>query len=203
MVTVEVVGLKDVKKLLLDMPEVGRKVVSRSINDTTRKTKTNISKTVRLKSTVKASYAKEQITVSRKARVNDLVGAVKVRGNKIKAIGYRSSQNKKGVRTKVFKQSDPIVYPRAFIAKMKSGHKGVFWRKKADNPTNKYPAVTNTISKVNNLRLYRRLPIEELYSYSIPELVDDDRVWTDIQENAKNYLDDRISHHYSYYIGRV
>ena len=185
--SIEIIGLKEVQQLIKDMPEVGKKTVSTSINRTATHVKSVVSSTVRTFSTVKAKYAKASMVIPRKATVSSLNSRIVISGKRIKLIGYSVSQTKKGVMARIFKSGSRTLRPRAFIATMKNGHKGVFWRKYKDDLSGK---------------LVHRLSITELTDLSVPQLVNDDRVWDDLQEEADETLQKELSKNYDYYMSK-
>ena len=185
MPAITVVGLEEVQQLIEDMPEVGKKTLATSINRTVTHLKSVVSQTVRTFSTVKAKYAKSSMIVPKKARVNSLNSSLVITGKRIPLIGYQARQTKKGVNARIFKAGELKLRPRAFIATMKNGHKGVFWRKYARGD-----------------KLVGRLSITELTDLSIPELVNDSRVWEDLQDEADETLQKELDKNYQYYTNK-
>jgi len=184
-VSIEVIGVDEVLSLLNNMPEIGKKVVSASINKTTTHTKSEVTKTVRLKSTVKAKAAKSSMSVPKKASVNSLNSSIVIKGDKIPLIGYQTSKTKKGIKARIFKTAPLTLRPHSFYAIMKNGHKGVFWRDKASSG-----------------RLVARLGITELKDKSVPELVDDPEIWNDIQNDADIFLQRQLSNNLDYFLNQ-
>ena len=185
MPAIEVIGLSEVQQIIRDMPEVGKKTVSTSINKTTTHVKSVTSQTVRTFSTVKASYAKASMVIPKRATVNSLNSSVQISGKRISLIGYQTSQTKKGIKARIFKSGALTLRPHSFIAVMKSGYKAVFWRDK----------------KLGG-GLVGRLGITELKDLSIPELVNDNRVWNDLQEDADEFLQAQLAKNYEYYMSK-
>ena len=178
--------MEDVQRLIREMPEIGRKAASRSINRTATHTKTDVSKKVREKSTIKASYVKAQVSIPKKATANNVSSSVVISGKRIALIGYQISQTKKGVKARIFKGDPLVLRPRSFVAVMKTGHKGVFWRKFDSGGG-----------------LVDRLSITELTDRSIPELVNDDKVWLVVQRDADKYLQIELNRNIKFYLDKA
>lgn len=183
--SIEIIGLEEVQQLIKDMPEVGRKTVATSINRTATHTKSNVSTKAREKSTVKAKYAKASIVIPGKATVNILNSRVVITGKRIPLIGYQTSKTKKGVKARIFKSGSLKLRPRSFIAIMKNGHKGVFWRDWENDGSG---------------FLVHRLGITELTDLSIPQLINDQRVWVSVQKDADETLQKELEKNLKYFM---
>lgn len=185
MASIEVIGLDEVQKLLREFPnEIGRKTISTSINRTTTHVKSVVSGTVRTYSTVKASAAKAVMVIPKKATVSSLNSKVVISGNKIPLIGYQTSKTKKGIKARIFKSGSLVLYPYSFYA-IANGRKAVYWREKKQDGS-----------------FVARYDITELKGFSIPELVNDDRVWNDLQEDADEFLQKELDKNSTYYLSK-
>ncbi|MCU7836142.1 MAG: phage tail protein [gamma proteobacterium symbiont of Taylorina sp.] len=182
---IEIKGLEEVQAMIKDMPRIAKMTIATSINRTATHAKSVTSQTVRTFTTVKASYAKASMKIPSKASMNKLNSKLVITGERIPLIGYQTSKTKKGIKARIFKFGALTLRPHSFYAIMKSGHKGVFWRdKKADGS------------------LVGRLGITELKDLSVPELVDDNRVWDDLQEDASETLDKELAKNLAYYMDK-
>jgi len=127
---------KTFKEIQGDLKKIGkgsRKVAIRSLNKTLPGVRTDLTREIRKEVTLGAKEIRSIIKVFKahadKARVE---GAVMVEGEKrFSLMKYRPKprQTKLGVKVKVKPQSSPALLRHAFIATMKSGHEGVFWRR--------------------------------------------------------------------------
>jgi hypothetical protein len=120
-------------------------VVVRSMNRAIRK-----AQTVAVKSMAQALPALRQRTIRQAtalklARRNDWVAATSAKGGRIPIMDLQARQTQRGVTYRA--QGGRRLIPGAFIARMSSGHAGVFKRKGRS-----------------------RLPIQELYGPSIPRV---------------------------------
>src|SRR5512139_1372286 len=87
------------------------------------------SKRVRARKRIKASYVRKALTM-RRARGSDLARlewAVDVSGDAVPLVAYPARQTKKGVSVEVNRGKRTLL-KGAFVATMRSGHKGVFRR---------------------------------------------------------------------------
>ena len=175
--------------MIKEMPEVGKQTVSRSINRTASHTKSVVSQTVRTFTTVKAKYAKAKMIIPKKATVNSLNSKVVISGKRLPLISYMVRQTKKGVTGRIFKSGSIILYPRAFISAIPTPgggvHQGVFWRKFESSGF-----------------LVHRLGITELTDYSIPDLVNDKRVWDDLRDEADETLKKELETNLKYFMDK-
>jgi hypothetical protein len=97
------------------------------------------------------------VNITRKPTASSLVGEVRIKNKAIALADYLGErQTKKGVTVKVSRRGGRKLIPRAFIATMKSGHRGIFWRKKGSGPTG----------------LAGRLPIDELFAKTVMAALD-------------------------------
>jgi len=216
--TIEINGLDDALKAIGSMKTVARKAVTRSINRTASKVKTEISTKARSETTVKAKFAKAGITIPRKATLSNMASKVRVSGKRIPLIGFSARQVKKGVSGRIFKSEKIILRPRAFIATMRSGHKGVFWRDKRSKGESKQGkawrgdmrsfyimlrAVKLKYPKASNRDLSVRLGITELHGPALPDLIKNQKVWGKIQQEANTKLLDELDHNMNYYMSKL
>jgi hypothetical protein len=127
--SIEVIGAADLKRAIAGATLAERKAVNRSINRATTRLKTQVSVKSREKTTVKAAYAKKGISIPFRSSVNKLGSKVVISGRNIPLIGFSGHrQTSKGVTGRIYKDEPRILRPRAFIATMRSGHTGIFWR---------------------------------------------------------------------------
>lgn len=88
------------------------------------------SKRVRARKRIKASYVRRALTVERPkgSNVAALAWTVKVSGEAVPLVAYPARQTKKGVSVEVNRGKRTLL-KGAFIATLKSGHKGVYRRR--------------------------------------------------------------------------
>lgn len=162
------------------MPRVAGKVLSRSLNKTLNGVKTDASAEIRKelnvkKETVDSTFRLQKATASR------LSASIESTGRPLplsKFLGTK--QTKKGVSVKVKKDRSRKVIPHAFMATMKSGHVGVFWR----------------VGK-------ERLPISQRFSSRVPDVFSNESVMNIVLKKANERLHKNINHELDYELGTM
>ncbi len=139
---------------------------SRAGGDAIRRIRTTGSRKVRERKRMKAGKVREALPlvfpVSK--RLNDLVWRMKVSGKAIPVIAYPGAREvRKGVSVGINRGKRKVI-PSAFIAVMKSGHRGVFRRKTKGG---------------------KRLPIQELYSSTVADVFKDQDMIPSLQEEGQ------------------
>lgn len=126
-------------------------VMRRALNKTIVSARTQAVKFVRAEVNLKAKTVTGQMKVT-KANFRRLSASLNVKGSPIPLTEYdaRESNKGKGTTFRVRKKGARERYPHAFIATMKSGHRGVFERRKF------------------GLKRVGRLQIDERFGPSVP-----------------------------------
>lgn len=117
--------------------------IPRALNRAAASSRTFMGRNMASDMTLKVSTVREQLKIAN-ATMNRPVAQVSVTGARIPLYDFGARQTKRGVTARTGKSGRQL-YPSAFIAKMRSGHIGVFKR------TTK-----------------KRLPIVELHGASLP-----------------------------------
>lgn len=119
----------------------------RALNKTATTVRAEAARRIRSEYSIKTSAAKDQMAI-RRATARDVRSAIVVSGRPIPLIEFSANQTKRGVSVKI--KGARKVITHAFIARMRSGHRGVF------------------IREIINGKRGARLPIRELFSLSLP-----------------------------------
>lgn len=172
------------------------RVIMRSVNKTMPGVRTDIVAEVRKSQNVKAGAVRKQIKVN-KASVTDLRASVDVgrdafgrpvygRGLGLPIIGYSGPrQTKKGVTVEIRKGQGRKLVKGAFVATMKSGHKGVFKRR-------------------GSSRLRDRVePIKELFTTSVPDALSNGPALATVMVKGQVRLDKNINHETDYLLSQI
>ena len=133
------------------------RAISKAGGDAARYLRTGSSRLVRQRKRIKAGRLQRGLVLrfpSRGAGLADLAWRMDVSSEAFPAIDYPVRQTKRGVRIQVNVGSSKLI-KGAFIARMKSGHRGVFTRE-----------------RVGGARV-RRLPIKEAFSSRIVDVFQD------------------------------
>lgn len=161
--------------LLAGIPKGAERVFSSAINRGLSHTKTQAFKRVKTVYTVKQSALNEATTTKiQKASTGNLAGYVSFSGVKIPLYKFQVTpkEPRKGqkVRAAVMKGGG-ATFDSAFIAKMRSGHIGIFER------------ITS-----------RRLPIEEKMGLSAAQMVKNEVIMDQLTKEAQEKVDERLKH---------
>jgi hypothetical protein len=161
--------------LLAGIPKGAERAFSNAINRGLSHTKTQAFKQVKTVYAVKQSALNEATTTRvQKASTGNIAGYVSFSGVKIPLYKFQVTpkEPRKGqkVRAGVMKGGG-ATFDSAFIAKMKSGHIGVFER------------VTS-----------KRLPIEEKMGLSAAQMVQNEDIIDKLTKEAQEIVDERLKH---------
>jgi len=157
-----------IQDMFSGMKTIGEKVLSRSLNKTLTGVRTDASTEIRKVLNAKQAAVNETFSLN-KATTKKMTASIVSTGKPLGLIDFvGTTQKLKGVSVLVTKGGKRKIIPGTFIATMKSGHKGVFWRdwhgmKKPKNARIKYGALP---------RQYR-LPISERFAPRVPDYLGD------------------------------
>lgn len=149
------------------------RAMSRAVNKSLTGARTDFVNETRQILNLKAKFVRDTAKMNR-ATFKKLQGSLQAKSDSIPLIQFAGRQVKAGVTVSVLKGQPRTLIRHAFIATMKSGHQGIFWREQ------KHPGV-NVISKprpefgrlpdTEKAKKYR-LPIKELFGPSIEAVFD-------------------------------
>lgn len=180
---IEVKNIDEIERRLGNLKKKAPNVIANAINRTVTNIKKNMASETSKKYNITSTDVKKTISISRASRSN-LIGKTVSKSSPIVLSKFKVSPNSpvkygnKGKRTpKVYKVSvrkgkadkKLDADPKAFIAIMKSGHKGLFVRT-TDNS----------------------LPIKQLYGPSVPQMIKNEDSMKKIEEEAQSTLNKRI-----------
>jgi hypothetical protein len=173
-------------------------------NNTLSTTKTATSKEIRNHVTAKATAVNKTLTIKKMFK-SDMSANITCTGKPLPLISYQVSQVVRGVNVKVLVSGSKKLVEHAFIATMKSSHKGVFWRTDTRRGTSKrFPVGKRTAIPPPRARSgYEiahgignfQLPIHELYGPRVPDVLTKESVMTPILLEAAQYLEKRLDYH--------
>lgn len=158
---------RSLKKLEIGLAQ---KAISRSLNRSIGGVQTDASRAVRQELTLKAKDVRKDLRV-RRARPRGLEAALDVTIRPTGLIKFRARDTTRGVTVQVKRRAGRKRLPKAFIAQMKSGHKGVFTRRKGVG----------------------RLPVGELFSTAPGQYLDDESVLAPIGDAAQRRFTKELS----------
>lgn len=176
MITVDAKQLERAEELLKNIPDGVLKAVVNAINRAAESARTEAVRKVRERYYVKAKDVRETIRII-KATYENQAAVIYAKGSPLTLSKFRitpskpsTKRRKKPIIARVVRgEGGPI--PGAFVARMQSGHIGVF--KRAGKT---------------------RLPIQELYGPSVPQMLGHESVTEYVEEKAKEKLEERLEH---------
>lgn len=161
--------------LLAGIPKGAERAFSAAINQGLSHTKTQAFKQVKKVYAVKQSALNEATkTRAQKASTGNLAGYISFSGVKIPLYKFQVTPKTPGTGKKVragVMKGGGAVFESAFIAKMESGHTGIFER------------ITS-----------RRLPIEEKMGLSAAQMVQNEVIMDQLTQEAQEKVDERLNH---------
>jgi hypothetical protein len=177
-------------------------VTMRSVNKTLTGVKTDASSAIREKLNVKKSAVDETFKITKATTLN-LTAKFQSTGKPLALtdfIGTRQVQ--KGVSVQVRKDKSRTILQRGFIATMKSGHEGVFWREWQWH--NKPSAKLNQFIPYARLPKIYRLPIREGSAPRVPDyLGDKGPIMKTVLTKANERLHNNLEHELEFELSKL
>lgn len=150
---------------------------ARSVNRTAQSVESHAISDVAKQGGIRRKDVRSSFTRSRATNTH-WVAVISATGRPIALINFNARQIRKGVSAKAWGQRK--VYKGVFIAKMKSGHIGVYKREGKG-----------------------RLPIKELWGPSVPKLMADAAIATPLAEFGRQRLAKELEANLAYYVKRA
>lgn len=183
--------LNKLKKKFKNAPKDVPKIVKKAINQSMKVTRVDVADQAKTKYTLKKkSDIKQHVYVEKKATTSKLEGVMTFKGKKIALAKFKTSPAKYDPQKSVeFTKTKLLVdsslkklkgddkSSKAFLAKMPSGHIGVFERMKG----------TKQKSDKNKEK------IKELAALSVPQMFNNERVKTKVLGRAANSINEQIT----------
>ncbi|WP_028536640.1 phage tail protein [Paludibacterium yongneupense] len=177
------INTKDIQcALAAQMDSVVNKAAVRAINKTAMQARTESVRAVRTAGyNIKASAVRNSFKLQR-ATKNNLTAVLTSTGKPIALIDYGARQVGSGVSVAV--KNGRKIINHAFIAKMRSGHKGVFVRIGKSH---------RTVVR-NGKRVRTGLPVKELFGPSVPTALANEKVQNAVKRLIKEKLPKIFAH---------
>ncbi len=160
-----------------NMPALQRAVGS-ALNRTIAQVKTQASRSVRNEIKLKTKDINNRLVVIRansaKGALTQMQASLRVSGKPVPLISYGAKQPRQGVVVQI--KNNRTVLKHAFIARMRSGHQGVFIRK-------------------GN----KRLPIQELYSTRVSDVFNNTGFMPNLASFAQEKFIQSFAHNLDYF----
>lgn len=199
-VTLNPIDVDAVKAMLGECKTMPEKVISRALNKTLTGIKTDASTEIRAILNAKKADVDATFKVT-SASVADMSCKFTSTGRALPLMTFGARQTTKGVSVLVKKTEARTVIPGTFIATMKSGHTGVFWRKwhKKGVPLSSFSERAARVGYFWSERAQRflpiamlsseyKLPISERFSSRVPDVLGDPPVLNAVIDKANARL---------------
>jgi len=190
--------LQRVTDMLGGIKGLPERVTVRALNKTLTGVKTDSSAEIRTVVTAKKAAVDETFKIQ-KASTGNMTASISSTGKPLALIDYSSWQTKKGVSVQVRKDHTRKIVPGAFIATMKSGHEGVFWREWHGGT--KKPVDQKMV--YGKLPKKYRLPMKERYGPRVPDIMSNDPVMKNILSKAGDRLHSNLVHETDYEFSKL
>lgn len=201
-ITIDQSELNKIKTMLSGIKYAVPKVTQMAVNRTLAGVRTDATNEVAKVIALKKNIIRNTITVMKMGR-NNSAAWVKCGGKRLPLMLFSARELKsgKGVTVKVLTSSGRSLIKHAFITEMKTGHKGVFWRKKGrgwnrsniKRPKNQYAKMPKKY----------RLPMEERFSFSIPEVMGNTPTMNEIMRLAEIRLKKEVDRALNYELSKL
>lgn len=204
-----------VKAMLGECKTVPEKVISRALNKTLTGIKTDASTEIRAILNAKKSDVDDTFKVTNSS-VADMSCKFVSTGKPLPLMTFGARQTTKGVSVQVKKTVARSVVAGSFLATMKSGHQGVFWRKWHEKGVSKsgFESQANRVGYFWSVKAQRfvpmallpqsfRLPIKELFSSRVPDVLSDPPVLDVVIAKANERLVTNLDREVNYELSRM
>jgi hypothetical protein len=192
--------MRAVERSLLTVKNGYETVTARAINGTVKTTRTLSAKLIKQEVNLTAKVIKEAFKPSRLARKTDLSGAVVATSRPVPLIDFGAKQEAAGVSIKIWRNGPRETIKKAFIATMKSGHRGVFQRKSVMRSfPGQVPIIRRRVSTGDIGAQYARLshdyrlPIKELFSTRITDVFTKQAIMEAVLQYAGEDINERMA----------
>jgi len=181
--------MRDLRLFLEAQTKDTRKILTRAINRALPGVRTDAKDEIAKVTPLKKSAMHKRMTL-KKAWPDKITGLMDCTSRPIPLIDYGARQTKKGVTVQVLRSSSRSLIAHAFIATMKSGHKGVFWREEKDFARKQF---SQKITYGSLPRKYR-LPITERYGPRVSDFLANNKVMGKVIQKAGDRWDKAIEY---------
>jgi hypothetical protein len=198
------IDIKDFKQFLLLQKKEASKILSQAINKTLPGVRTDAVQEIYNILNLTKTAIRKYMTIKKYAKPTDMTGIFDVTSKPIPLIHYGARQTNKGVTVKVLRSSGSrSLIKHAFIATMKSGHKGVFWRKE------RFPGRVWPVGVPRKIPTWKeppgkkyRLKIRELYGLRATDVLDHGTHMQVVLAKAGNRYDKNVAAAYNFWLSK-
>ena len=204
-IVIDQTDFQDLKVTLLKFQDGGKKVIRLATNEVLKGVRTDSVKYIDAKVTLKPTIIRKHFKLDNMTVAN-LSASIDCRGEPLPLIHYGATSVIKGVKVKILAKGTRDLIKHAFIAKMSSGHRGVFWRttRRAGTRPKRFPIGKRTKvpsperrsgEQIGKRETTFQLPIHELYGPRVPDIFDDNDIMDLVLRGASLRFQKRLDYH--------
>lgn len=186
---------------MISQIDAGKKIaIMRATNDVLGGVRTESTRLIYNKVMLKSAVIRKHFSLN-KMQKDDLSADISCVGKPVPLISFGARQINKGVSVKVLRAGKRDTVRHAFVAKMPSGHTGVFWRERNIRGGGRWKVGKRIVlpswdaSRAGAALRRLQLPIRQLYGPRVPDIFDDDEIMTAAMSNADVRMKDRLNYH--------
>jgi len=194
--------IREVEAMFAGIGNSATKVLTRAINKTLTGVRTDMTDEAYQELNTTKTVIRSAVKINR-ATWSDISGKCFRAGKPLSLSKFTgTAQRAKGVSVKVLRSGNRTILGHAFIATMRSGHVGVFWRK-----TDKVGTGTKSLladkSDYGRLPEHLRLPIKELYGPRVEDILAKAGRWKNVEDKANARLLKNMEQEIAYELSRL
>lgn len=189
----------DIERAVRSLTEVQRKIVptaaSRALNKTAAQAKTQAAREIRNQYNISTRIIGRHIHLHR-ATPATLTASVSAEGEKLPIVAFGARQTKRGVTAQIKRGARRLIRS-AFVATLRSGHRGVFAR-------GQY-AGRGFVRRTRRIRPYPKpdLPITELFTVGVPQGFSNRLVLEALERKVRDKFPSLLDHEIRFALSRI
>lgn len=189
----------DIERAIRSLTEVQRAVVptatARALNKTAAQAKTQAAREIRNQYNISSRVIGRHIHIRRSTPAN-LTASVSAEGEKLPIVAFSARQTKRGVTAQIKRGARRLIRS-AFLATLRSGHRGVFAR-------GRY-AGRGFVRRTRRVRPYPKpdLPITELFTVGVPQGFSNRLVLGALERKVREKFPSLLAHEIRFALSRI
>lgn len=197
----------DIDRAIRDLDDMARQKVpraaARALNKVGAQAKTQAAREIKDRYQIGTRMISKYISVARRASPSSLTVEVRAEGSPLPVLAFKARQTRKGVSVEIVRGRRKLI-SRAFIATLRSGHRGVFARTSATGASG-YLGGSFQFRHGKGSRLRKKgndLPIGELLTIGIPQAFSNRVVIERLDKLVRYKFPEIFRHELDFILGR-
>ena len=189
----------DIERAVRSLTEVQRKIVptasSRALNKTAAQAKTQAARAIRDQYNISSRLIGRHIRLHRSTPAT-LTASVSAEGEKLPVVAFGARQTKRGVTVQIKRGARRLIRS-AFLATLRSGHRGVFARG--------HYSGRGFVRRTRRVRPYPKpdLPITELFTVGVPQGFSNRLVLEALERKVREKFPALLAHEIQFALSRL